>query len=168
MILIHQSRCSVCPPGLSVCLLNDCLSERVRLRQERHPQHYFLISQPQFSLACFSIWCRNEFFWNIRPVWLRPWCPGNGLISWQTVGNVFRISGQISRLYSTSVTFEFPAATGNHIRTGQYQYSCLYHRHNNIIDEQYQTDITTESALQIQFSPTVWWVFYKNNNSNSP
>ena len=140
MILIHQSRCSVCPPGLSVCLLNDCLSERVRLRQERHPQHYFLISQPQFSLACFSIWCRNEFFWNIRPVWLRPWCPGNGLISWQTVGNVFRISGQISRLYSPSVTFEFPAATGNQIKAGQYR-----HIHfsiiDNIIDQRHHSGI---------------------------
>ena len=153
MILIYQSRCTVRHIGLSVSSLQTSkwlfVSESLwepDSETVRHPQHYFLIS---LGPGCFSIWCRNEFFLNIRAVWLRPRCPGNGLISWQTSGNVFRISGQISRLYSPSVTFEFPAATGNHIRTGQYQYySCLHH---NIIDQQYQTDIITEFAWIISY-----------------
>ena len=39
------------------------------------------------------------------------------------VCNVFRISGKISRLNSPSVTFEFPAATGNQVMAGQYLYT---------------------------------------------
>ena len=139
MILIHQSRCTGCPIGLSVCrskLLNDCLSVRTTetrwdtVRHSETPTTLFP-HQARPGVASLSIWCRNEFFLNIRAVWLGPVCPGNGLISWQTVGNVFRISGQLSRLYSPSVTFEFPAATGNQVMAGQYLiYSCLYYLHN--------------------------------------
>ena len=129
MILIHQSRCTLASGsnssvGLSK-LLNDCLSVRASESQgdmvAGTPTTLFPHQpRPRPGLGCFSIWCRNEFFLNIRAVWPGLRCPGNGLISWQTVGNVFRISGQISRLYSPSVTFEFPAARGNHVRTGQY------------------------------------------------
>ena len=77
MILIHQSRCTVCPilrsVGLSE-LLNDCLSgggSHSHSDSDGLPQHYFLISPTLTALSLHMVQ-KYEFFLNIPAVWLRP------------------------------------------------------------------------------------------------